>query len=75
MTWIAYVSILRGVMIKNAFVRAALLTACTFGLVCCGGGGGGSSSNVFSALNNILSSATSIEDAKKKVKAIQKKYS
>ena len=31
-------------MIKNAFVRAALLTACTFGLVCCGGGGGGSSS-------------------------------
>ncbi len=37
--------------------------------------GTGSSSNVFSALDNILSTATSIEDVKKKVKAVQKKYS
>lgn len=37
--------------------------------------GGGSSSNVFSGLDNILKTATSIEDAKKKAKEIRKKYS
>ncbi len=34
----------------------------------------GNSSNVFSGLNDILSSATSIDDVKKKIKEIQKKY-
>lgn len=28
-------------MIKNAYIRSLLVTACSFSLVCCGGGGGG----------------------------------
>ena len=36
--------ILRGAMIKNAFLRSVLVAACAFSLVCCGGGGGGGGS-------------------------------
>lgn len=51
--------ILRGAMIKNAFLRSVLVAACAFSLVCCGGGGGGGSAKKGIDAGNLIPEETS----------------